>query len=54
MKAVVNYPEKMTQQYRGKHGGMVYRFSKSAGPRELVVIAEVKKSEAWLVSCFYQ
>ena len=32
---------------------MVYRFSKSAEERTLVVIAEVKKDEAWIVSCFY-
>ncbi len=31
---------------------MVYRFSKCVGDETLVVIAEVKKDEAWIVSCF--
>jgi len=31
---------------------MVYRFSKSVEGGRLVVIAEVKKGEAWIVSCF--
>lgn len=52
MRDVVNYPTTKIQQYRGNHGGMVYRFSKSIEEGTLVVIAEVKKGEAWIVSCF--
>jgi hypothetical protein len=52
MKDVIIYHDKKTQQRRGNHGGMVYRFSKTVSPRSLVVVAEVKKAEAWLVSCF--
>ncbi len=52
MRDVVNYPTTKTQQYRGNHGGIVHKFSKSVGEGTLVVIAEVKKDEAWIVSCF--
>ena len=54
MKDVVNYPDKMIQQYSGNHGGFVYRFSKTVGQKTLVVVAEVKKSEAWLMTGFEQ
>jgi hypothetical protein len=52
MKDVVNYHDAKTQQYRGEHGGFVYRFSKRAGADKLVVIAEVKKHECWLISAW--
>lgn len=54
MKDVVNYHDKVKQQYKGKHGRIVHRFSKTVDHKTLIVIAEVKKTEAWLVSCFYQ
>ena len=54
MKDVVNYHDKKTQQYRGNHGGFVYRFEKMVDGKKLIIVAEVKKSEAWLVSCFEQ
>ena len=53
MKDVINYPDRRKQQYPGEHGGMVYRCCKRDGTKELVVIAEIKKSEAWLISGFY-
>ena len=54
MKDVVNYHDKRKQQFRGEHGGMVYRFSKTAAEKELVDVAEVRKHECWLISAFYQ
>jgi hypothetical protein len=54
MKDVINYHEKKVQQYKGNHGGFVYRFEKTVDGKTLIVVAEVKKAEAWLVSCFYQ
>jgi hypothetical protein len=50
MKDVVNYPDRRMQQYRGKHGGFVYKFSKLMGNRNIVVVAEIKKNECWLMS----
>ena len=52
MKDVVNYHDRKLQQIRGEHGGFVYRFSKKAGTDTLVVIAEVKKHECWLISAW--
>ena len=52
MKDVVNYPDAKTQQYRGLHGGYVYRFYKTVGKATLVVVAEVKKDECWLMSAW--
>jgi hypothetical protein len=54
MKDVVNYHEKKQQQYRGRHGGMVYLFSKTIEGGTVSVVAEVKKTEAWLVSGFFE
>jgi hypothetical protein len=54
MKDVVNYHDTKRKQYPGRNGGTVYRFSKTVDNKTLIVVAEVKKTEAWLVSCFYQ
>ena len=54
MKDVVNSHDTKTQQYKGDHGGFVYRFSKTAKGTKLVVVAEVKKSECWLISAWYE
>ncbi len=53
MKDVVRYPRSKTQQYRGAHGGFVYKFKKTVGGETLAVVAEIKKSECWLISGFY-
>jgi len=50
MKNVVNYHDKKQQQCRGKHKGHVYKFEKTEDSKTLVVIAEIKKTEAWLIS----
>ena len=52
MKDVVNCHDAKTQQYRGTHGGFVYRFSRASGTENLVVVAEVKKHECWLISAW--
>ena len=53
MKDVVKYPQTKRQQYRGEHGGFVYRFGKAVNGRTLVVVAEIKAQECWLISAFY-
>jgi hypothetical protein len=53
MKEVVKYHENKKQQYRGNHGGLVYKFTKTVDGKTVAVIAEVKKSECWLVSAFF-
>jgi hypothetical protein len=44
MKDVVKYHQSKTQQYRGDHGGFVYKFKKTADGKTLAVVAEVKKA----------
>ena len=50
MKKAVNHHDNRTQQYRGDHGGFVYKFKKTSGQRTLVVVAEVKNECCWLIS----
>lgn len=52
MQNVVKYPDSKRQQYRGIHGGFVYKFIKTIGTDTIAVAAEVKKDECWLVSAF--
>jgi hypothetical protein len=50
MKSVVNYPDKKIQQGRAEHGGIRTQFEKTVDGKKLTVIAEVKKSEAWIIT----
>jgi hypothetical protein len=52
MKHIVNYHDSKRQQYRGDHGGFVYKFVKLVNGKKLAVVAEVKKDECWLISEF--
>jgi len=52
MKQIVKYPDKKKQQYKGNHGGFVYKFEKTVDCECIAVIAEVKKHECWLISVF--
>ena len=54
MKNVAAYPQNRRLEYDGEHGGKVYRMSKHFGARQLTVIAEMKGSECWMISCFYE
>jgi hypothetical protein len=54
MKQAVIYHDSRTQQYRGDHGGYVYKFKKTVDGNTLAVIAEVKENECWLMSGFYE
>ena len=53
LKDVVNYPDAKRQQYRGEHGGFVYKFTKVVDGDTLAVVAELKKDECWLISAFW-
>jgi hypothetical protein len=54
MKNVLKYPDSKRWQYRGEHGGVVFRFAKAAGGRKLTVVAEVKKSDCWILTGYYE
>jgi len=54
LKDVIKCPDWRHQQRRGEHGGFVYRFEKTVFEgKTLVVVAEVKKSECWIISGFF-
>jgi len=50
MKAIINSHDHKCQLRRGGHGGFVYKFTKAMLSKNMVVIAEVKKKDAWIVS----
>jgi hypothetical protein len=52
MKTIVNHHDSKMQQYRGDHGGFVFKFKRKIDGRMLAVIAEVKHNECWLISGF--
>ena len=53
-KSVVHYHQELKKQYNGQHGGTVYKFLKTVDGKTLIVVAEVKKSECWLMSAYYK
>jgi hypothetical protein len=52
MEEVVRYHDTKSQQYRGDYGGFVYRFTKMIDSKRVSVVAEIKKSECWLITGF--
>jgi hypothetical protein len=53
LKAVVRSPASHENLRRGRHGGVIRRFSKPDG-RALIVVAEIKHDEAWILTAFYE
>lgn len=54
IKDVINYPDHKHQQRRGEHGGFVYLFEKTVEGKTLLVCAELKKSECWIITAYYE
>jgi len=52
LKDVIKCPDWRHQQRRGEHGGFVYRFEKTVKGKTLVVAAELKKSECWIITAY--
>jgi len=52
MIAVLTAPDSQRQQMRGEHGGFVYLFTRRLGGRQICVVAEVKKTECWIVTAY--
>ena len=52
MMDVVKYPTARRQLRRGRYGGMMYRFTKQSADETIEVIAEVKKTECWLLTAY--
>ncbi len=47
---VVNYPDIKKQVKRGSEGGFIYKFTKTIEDKVLVVVAEVRKDTAWILT----
>ena len=50
----MRYPDSTEDLSRGRHGGNLKRFKKMVDNQTLVVIAEVKRSECWLATAYYE
>ena len=53
MKNVVRHPDAEQALRRGFHGGTVKKFRKTADSKTLVVVAEIKGKECWLLTGFF-
>ncbi len=42
-----------TPPRRGNHGGMLWLFFRVFGTRTLVVVAEIKKHECWIITGYW-
>jgi hypothetical protein len=40
MKHVFQYHDNRKQQYRGNHGGMVFKFKKTLGDKTIAIVAD--------------
>jgi hypothetical protein len=54
MKDAVKYHDEKHPMGPGENGGKKYKFAKKTNGRTLVVIAELKKGECWLITTFYE
>lgn len=54
MRQTVCDHERRVQYERGMHGGFIYEFHKMVAGKKLVVIAEVKKQECWLITGYHE
>jgi len=53
MKNVVGYPDGDEFLRKGLHGGRVCKFRKTVAGKTLVVVAEIKGKECWLLTGFF-
>ena len=54
VKNVVRYSKEVKVLNRGKHGGLLKKFRKSADDKTLVVVAEIRNKTCWLATAFYE
>jgi hypothetical protein len=54
MKDTIGRHERRIQHRRGEHGGFVYEFHQRVAGTTLVVVAEIKKHECWLITGYYE
>jgi len=52
-KRVIDDPEKKTRQRSGHWGGTVYVMEKHVDGKKLVVVAELRDNEAYLITAYF-
>lgn len=50
----VKYPDRKALQRKGEHGGLVERYEKRVNQGTCVVVAERKKCDIWVTTCFWK
>ena len=53
MQETICQHEHRIQHRRGEHGGFVYEFDRCVSGKKLVVFAEVKQHECWLITGYF-
>ena len=53
-KNVVRYSSEKTMMRPGIRGGKIYRYKKTEDGRTLVVVAEVRNNEFWIMTAYYE
>jgi len=54
MKTVVNSHTTKKQKCKGQHGGIVFELRKTVDGKTLVVAAEIKATECWIMTGYLQ
>ena len=54
MKEAILRPDRQREQFRGTHGGIVWRFTKEKDGKRLAVVAELYKETCFPVTAFYE
>lgn len=52
VKSVVLTHHKKQNEGKGRKGGIVWKFSKERSKLTLVVVAEIKQKECWIMTCY--
>jgi hypothetical protein len=54
VKNVVRYPDSVENLSRGRHGGSLKKLKKKVEDKTLVVVAEIKRTDCWLATAYYE
>ena len=54
VKAVICAPHQKTRIGQGMHGGRRWKFKKTVDDRTLVVVAEIRNTDCWLLTAYYE
>jgi hypothetical protein len=54
VKSTVLYPDRRQALNKGHNGGNLIKFFKTVGKNTMVVVAEIKGSDCWLATAYYE